>query len=272
MSGSTPTPIAKTKPAQARIRRNRRVGVSKKSFALQYRRGAAMHIYRGRECIHTERQVTRFPEASGACAGILVTRHHLGERGRGLRSLRHVFFPESRTDSRQFYSERANLDVPAEGCDPEVTVKAPRIGIAWLMVAVAIIGFHLAIICPDAPVFGLHGLEVGLLPGLTVLTITIFSMSGTRGGPRPLAWGFAGTLAVAICLYVVCCLTVPDLVRRPISYYVNEIEPFLYDADLTVTYRLSWEIIGLIVGLPQLALALIGGFLSRSLWTTIHRR
>jgi hypothetical protein len=71
---------------------------------------------------------------------------------------------------------------------------------------------------------------------------------------------------------IACCLTVPDLVRRPIAYYVNEIEPFLYDADLNVTYRLSLEIIGLIVGLPQLAIVLIGGLLCRSLWTTTTRR
>jgi hypothetical protein len=151
-------------------------------------------------------------------------------------------------------------------------MKYPRFRIAWLMVAVALIGFHLAVICADTPLFGLHGLEVGLLPGLTVLTITIFSMSGMRGRSRPFAWGFAGTLAFAMCAYIICCLTIPDLVRRPIAYYVNEIEPSLYDADLTVIYRLSWEIIGVIVGLPQLAFALIGGFLSRSVWTTINGR
>ena len=34
------------------------------------------------------------------------------------------------------------------------------------------------------------------------------------------------SLMVAICVYLVCCLTIKDLVRWPIMYYINEIEPF----------------------------------------------
>jgi hypothetical protein len=40
------------------------------------------------------------------------------------------------------------------------------------MVTVALIGLHLAVICGDTPLIGLDGLEVGLWPGATALTIT----------------------------------------------------------------------------------------------------
>jgi hypothetical protein len=48
-------------------------------------------------------------------------------------------------------------------------------------------------------------------------------------------------------------------------YYINEIEPYLYSADLTLIYRLSLEIQGLIVGLPQLLFALGGGVVTKSI-------
>jgi hypothetical protein len=144
-------------------------------------------------------------------------------------------------------------------------VPSPRVSISWLMLAVALLGFHLAIACADHSVFGLNGLEVGLLPGVTVLTLKLFSSGRRKERSRPFAWGFVASLAVAICVYIVCCLTIPDLVRWPIVYYINEIEPYLYDADLVVVYQLSLEIQGLIVGLPQLLFALGGGVVTKAI-------
>lgn len=135
----------------------------------------------------------------------------------------------------------------------ELAVKVPRLRIAWLMVAVALIGLHLAVICVDIPVFGLDGFEVGLLPGLTVLTITLFSISRTRGKPRPFAWGFVATLVVAMCVYIFCCLTIPELLRVSIIYQVDAIVRYIHEASPLLVYRLSLEIQGLILGLPQLA-------------------
>ena len=151
-------------------------------------------------------------------------------------------------------------------------MKVLRSRIAWVMVVVALCGLHLAVICTDTPVFGLDGLEVGLLPGVTVLTVTLFSISRTRGRNRPFAWGFVASLAVAMCVYIVCCLTIPDLLRVSIVYEVDAIVRYIYEPSPHLVYRLSLEIQGLILGLPQLAFALIGGFLFRRFRTAMSRR
>jgi hypothetical protein len=148
-----------------------------------------------------------------------------------------------------------------------------RVSIGWLMVAVGLIGFHLAVVCAYPPVFGLDSLEAGLLPGVTALAVWFLSTRGRRGERSgPFARGFVASLSVAICVYIVCCLTIPDLVRWPIVYYINKIEPHLYDADLTVVYRLSLEIQGLIVGLPQLLFALGGGVAAKAIATASSSR
>jgi hypothetical protein len=138
-----------------------------------------------------------------------------------------------------------------------------RVSIGWLMLAVAVMGFHIAVVCADPPVLGLDNLEVGLLPGVTVLAVGSLLTSGRRGEKsRPFARGFVASLTVAIFIYIACCLAIPDLMRRPIVYYINEIEPYLYDSDQVVVYRLSLEIQGLIVGLPQLLFALCGALIT----------
>lgn len=140
-----------------------------------------------------------------------------------------------------------------------------RVSLGWLMLAVALVGFHLAVISPY-PVLGLDYLEIGLLPSVTALTIALFWMSRRRGKKsRPFVWGFVASLALAICVYVTLCLTTPDLLRRPILYYINEIEPGLYESDLVPIYQLSLEIHGLILGLPQLLFALAGGAVAEAM-------
>jgi hypothetical protein len=133
-----------------------------------------------------------------------------------------------------------------------------RVSIGRLMLAVAVIGFHLAVVCCERPILGLDGLEVGLLPGVTVLAAVMFWGRGRRSRYGRALVVF---LIAALALYLALCLTVPDLVRQPVVFYINEVEPRLYDADLLLVYRLSLEIQGLILGFPQLLLALAGAAL-----------
>jgi hypothetical protein len=141
----------------------------------------------------------------------------------------------------------------------------PRVSIGWLMLAVALIGFHLAVVCADSSVLGLNRLEVGLLPGVSVLALTLFATRGRRGEKsETFVRGFVASLTAAIGIYIVCCLTMPEHVRWPIVYYINAIEPSLYDADLAMVYRLSLEIQGMIVGVPLLLFAL-GGAATRAI-------
>ncbi len=117
---------------------------------------------------------------------------------------------------------------------------------------------------------GLDNLVVGLLPGVTVLGVMLFSNERQGEKSRVFLWGFTASLIFAIAVYLVCCLAIPDGVRRPVVYYINEIEPSLYDADLAVVYRLSLEIQGLILGLPQLLFALAGGVAFQFMARTSH--
>ena len=84
--------------------------------------------------------------------------------------------------------------------------------------------------------------------------------------------GFRGVaLRSPMCLYIACCLTIPDLLRVSIVYDVDAIVRRCYEASPLLVYRLSSEIQSLILGLPQLALALIGGFVFRWIRITIGR-
>jgi hypothetical protein len=97
------------------------------------------------------------------------------------------------------------------------------------------------------------------------------SLIRTRGRPRPFAWGFVATLAVAMCAYILCCLTIPDLVRVSVVYEVDAIVRSVYEASPLLIYRLSLEVQGLLLGLPQLTVALIGGLLSRTFLANVCR-
>ena len=146
--------------------------------------------------------------------------------------------------------------------DRDVAVARCRTSLGWLMLAIALIGFHLAVVCSPTPPLGLGNLEVGLLPSVTVLAISLTdtSTSGRRGGQGPSFFkGFVASLAVAACISFVCCLATLELVRRPVVYYINEIGPSLHDTDLGVVYRIGLEVQGPVLGLPQLLVALPGG-------------
>jgi hypothetical protein len=143
----------------------------------------------------------------------------------------------------------------------------PRISIGWLMLAIALVALHLAIVTSYPPLFNLGHfyLEIGLLPSVTTAAVMLFSITRRCDGKdRSFACGFLGTLLLTACVYLVLCLTVPELVKWPIVYYINNIEPDLfYDTEVNIIYRMSLEIDGLILGAPQLLIALLGGALTK---------
>jgi peptidoglycan biosynthesis protein MviN/MurJ (putative lipid II flippase) len=130
------------------------------------------------------------------------------------------------------------------------------------MLAIALVALHLAIVTSYPPLFNLGhaNLEIGLLPSVTTGAVLLLSITRRSDGKdRSFACGFLGTLLLTACVYLVLSLTVPELVKWPIVYYINFIEPNLYDADLSIIYWMSLEIDGLILGAPQLLLASCGG-------------
>lgn len=129
----------------------------------------------------------------------------------------------------------------------------PRVTLGSILLAVALIAFHLALVGSTHPAFGLDNLELGLLPGVTALAL---SLPWARRRHNVATRAFAAALGLAIAIYLTLCVATPDLVCVPVVHYLNEIEPHLYDADHSLVYRLSLEIQGLILGLPQVLFAI----------------
>ena len=123
-------------------------------------------------------------------------------------------------------------------------MKVPRFRIAWVMVAVAIFGLHFAVIGTDTPVFGLDGLVVACCQADRAYCHAFLNEQNVREKPA-VCLGFRGRPLPSRCaLYIVCCLTIPDLLRVSIVYEVDAIVRYIYEPSPHVVYRLSLEIQG----------------------------
>ena len=146
-------------------------------------------------------------------------------------------------------------------------MRSPRITLAWLMIAVAIEAFHRSIL--GAVLRGhillsqVCGLDMGLVPIGTALGLALGDQALRRQGPRPFSLGFAAFGSAAILVYICCCLLMPETMAMPDLYYINEIEPRFMDASYAGLFFVRLQIRGLLLALPQLSVALIGGLLAR---------
>jgi hypothetical protein len=139
-------------------------------------------------------------------------------------------------------------------------VTRPRVSLAGLLLAVAVVALHCAVLLGNREVVGLpYCLDTGLLPVATALAVVLFA-ARRRGRPwSPFAVGFLASGTLAALGYVACCRAAPGLMGRPVIYYVNEIEPRFTDADTPGLYALSLWVRGLMMGLPLCLVALLGG-------------
>jgi hypothetical protein len=154
-------------------------------------------------------------------------------------------------------------------------VKVPRFRIAWLMVAVAIAALDFAaigaILGSGADDFGIF-LLLGALPMANVLAVGIL-IGQRRSGSSLFLLGFEVFGAMALALYIAllsCCrreLVIPYLssLIRVLEQSVGRNRPFVF---LPVLFFGS----AVMLGLPQVAFALIGAFLCRRFKSTIARR
>jgi hypothetical protein len=149
----------------------------------------------------------------------------------------------------------------------------PRFRIAWLMVAVAVAGLNFgAIRAMLAPGMGLRGgsLVVGALPTANVLVAGLL-IARQRPRTRPFLLGFEAFGATALYLYVV--LVASPLHREVVMPYVQRVlDPINQRMGtgpplVLIPVRVSVGVVLLV--LPQMAVALIGGFLSRRFTSTI---
>jgi hypothetical protein len=167
--------------------------------------------------------------------------------------------------------------------DTEVAVKVPRFRIAWVMVAVAIaaLDFTAIRVCLNAPSRWGEDFLLGVLPMVNVLGVGLL-IGQQRPQSRPFFLGFETFGAMALALYVVLTLVFVDPwgastpygdlissyldpVVSPIEAIIGRDRPFVFIPTICLA-------IVLMLGWPQVAFALIGGFLSRRYKVIIVRR
>jgi hypothetical protein len=154
-------------------------------------------------------------------------------------------------------------------------VKAPRFRITWVMVAVAIAALDLTAIraMHDSETLVGEFLVVGALPMANILAVGIL-IARRRRGSRPFFLGFEEFGVIALALYVVSTISFRDRVVEPYLNLFQFLDPILEGIGGTpvVSVPIRIFIFSVILVLPQLAFALIGGFLSRRYRITITRR
>jgi hypothetical protein len=153
-------------------------------------------------------------------------------------------------------------------------VKVPRTRIAWVMLAIAITALDFWAIRACFDLYGSWAelLLLGALPMANVLAVGLL-VAQQRPKSRPFLLGFEtfGAAALALFAVLVICFrreTVTpyvDLALRPVFRIIGLDPPWVY--VLTACF-----VIVVVLGLPQLAVALIGGFLSRKFKVTNTRR
>lgn len=153
-------------------------------------------------------------------------------------------------------------------------MKVGRFRIVWLMVAIAIAALDFAVIRAVLRYPEIGFFVLGALPMVNVLVVgTLVAQRHPEN--RPFLLGFAVSGAMVLALFVA--LMILDTNQNgPIFYYLSLLYvPLEKAVGLDRPYvRIPLECSGVVgmLTVPQVAFALIGGFLSRRFKITITRR
>ena len=155
-------------------------------------------------------------------------------------------------------------------------MKAPRIRIAWVMFAVAVFAIDLTVMRALLDHLSPLGEELlfGALPMANVLAVgLLIAQQHVRSRPFLLGFELFGAIALAACVASARFCPGPG---GPIRSYVSILlDPIAAPMGLTRTLSsvlMIWLVVLFMLGWPQLAFALLGGFLSRRYRVTITRR
>jgi hypothetical protein len=150
-------------------------------------------------------------------------------------------------------------------------MKAPRFRIAWVMVAVAIsaLDFWAIRAVLEFPTPKGELLIVGALPMANVLAFAIL-IGLWRPASRPFLLGFQAFGAIALALYVAGAIFFFDeLVMSYLASFLRPIATVIGQRPRVVLIPIFFSSAIIMLGLPQLAFALLGGFLFRKFRITI---
>jgi hypothetical protein len=149
-------------------------------------------------------------------------------------------------------------------------MNVPGFRIAWVMVFVALAALNFAVFRTAADAHSITGIlfAMGAMPMATVLAIGLI-IGYRRHGSRPFLLGFESFGAMAFALFAVPAAFSGEKVLDfyigifidPLSKIIGPDRPLIH---IPVAY--------VVLGLPQLAFALTGGFLSRKYRVTITER
>jgi hypothetical protein len=115
-------------------------------------------------------------------------------------------------------------------------------------------------------------LLLGALPMANVLTVGML-IGQRRPGSRPFLLGFEAFGAIALALFVVLAICCPRQVVIPyFAPFVYPVERFIGPGRPFLYIPLGGFVVVVVLGLPQLVFALIGGVVSRRFKITSHPR
>ena len=152
-------------------------------------------------------------------------------------------------------------------------MKAPRFRIAWIMVVIAIsaLDFWAIRAALQFPTPKGQSLILGALPMANVLAFAIL-IGLWRPASRPFLVGFQAFGAIALALYMVGAIFFYDeLVMSYIALFLRPIGRVVGQRPPVVLIPIFFSCAIIMFGLPQLAFALLGGFLFRKLRIIIAR-
>jgi hypothetical protein len=149
-------------------------------------------------------------------------------------------------------------------------MKVPRFRIAWVMVFVALAALNFAALRAAEDAHSVTGvlLALGAMPMATVLAIGLI-IGYRRHGSRPFLLGFESFGAVALALFAVLAASFGEkMLDSYIRIFIEPLPKILGPAQSLFHIPIAC----VALGLPQVAFALMGGFLSRMYRITITNR
>lgn len=146
----------------------------------------------------------------------------------------------------------------------------PRISISRSLGLLALLSSPLALVSGTlrgGSPFGLAAPgSLGLWPTLVAFGTATLALGERPRGRSPFLMGFAVVGWATVAAYLVVCLAWPDLVKTPILWYRNDLDApwvdWLRDADRVDAYALNLLFEGLILALPSLVVATVGGLIA----------